>query len=140
MQKKLTYKWSLPPASIRFFIIALLLLGVFFRLVNLDQKVYWLDETFTSLRVSGYTEQELVQQVSQQITSIKDLQKYQHLAPEKSVIDTIKGLALEEAQLPPLYFIMSRFWVQIWGDSVAAIRSLPALINLLAFPASTGCA
>jgi uncharacterized membrane protein len=134
MQKKLTYKWSLPPASIRFFIIALLLLGVFFRLVNLDQKVYWLDETFTSLRVSGYTEQELVQQVSQQITSIKDLQKYQHLAPEKSVIDTIRGLALEEAQLPPLYFIMSRFWVQIWGDSVAAIRSLPALINLLAFP------
>ncbi len=136
MQKKLTYKWSLPPASIRFFIIALLLLGVFFRLVNLDHKVYWLDESYTSLRVSGYTEQELVQQVSQQQTvSITNLQKYQSLNSEKSVFDTVKGLAVEEAQLPPLYFVMARFWAQLWGNSsVAVMRSLPVLLSVLAFP------
>ena len=29
------------------------LLGVLFRLANLDGKVYWLDETYTSLALAG---------------------------------------------------------------------------------------
>ncbi|HEY9658481.1 MAG TPA: hypothetical protein V6C65_08535, partial [Allocoleopsis sp.] len=30
--------------------IGLLILGIFFRFYHLDQKVYWVDETHTSLR------------------------------------------------------------------------------------------
>lgn len=120
---------------LRFFIGVLLVLGVWFRFVNLDGKFYWYDEVFTSLRVSGYTETEAVQQVSDgQVIGIPDLQKYQHPNQEKSVIDTIKGLAVEEPQLPPLYFVLARFWVQGLGYSVVVIRSLSALISLLAFP------
>ena len=112
-----------------------MVLGVFFRFVNLDRKVYWIDETYTSLRVSGYVETELVNQISnQQIFGIKQLQKYQQVNPQKSVIDTIRGLAVEEPQLPPLYFIMAREWAQRFGSSVAGMRSLPAVISLLAFP------
>jgi hypothetical protein len=36
-------------------LVIILVLGLFFRFANLDRKVYWSDETFTSLRVSGYT-------------------------------------------------------------------------------------
>ncbi len=134
MKNRLTQNWALGK-ELRFFFIVVLILGIFFRLVNLDRKVYWIDETYTSLRVSGYTETEVVQQISNQQTfGIKDLQKYQQIDAEKSVIDTIKGLAQEEPQLPPLYFIMARFWAQTWGNSVAVMRSLPAVINLLAFP------
>jgi uncharacterized membrane protein len=44
--------------------------------------------------------------------SVEDLQrKYQQINPEKTWLDTVKGLATEEPQLSPLYFILARFWV-----------------------------
>lgn len=134
MRGKLSH-WVLPPTWLRFLIVVLLILGVFFRFVNLDKKVYWLDETYTSLRISGYTETEAAQQVSDgKILSLEDLQKYQRPNPEKSVVNTIKGLAAEEPQVTPLYFVMARFWAQMFGSSVAVTRSLSAFISLLAFP------
>lgn len=120
---------------LRLFLIIVLVIGVFFRFVNLDRKVYWFDETFTSLRISGYTESEVVRQVCNgREIGLEDLQKYQRLAPEKTLIDTIKSLAIEDPQHPPLYYLMARFWVQWFGSSVAAIRSLSALISLIVFP------
>jgi uncharacterized membrane protein len=122
-------------SKLRLIIVVLLAIGVFFRFFNLDGKFYWYDEVFTSLRISGYTEAEAVQQVARgQVITIEDLQKYQRPNPEKSVIDTVKGLAQEEPQLTPLYFVIARFWVQGFGHSVAVTRSLSALISLLAFP------
>lgn len=116
-------------------IVTVLVLGVFFRFVNLDRKVYWYDEGFTSLRASGYTGHELFQQTfNGQVISLEDFRKYLGPNPEKGLIDTIKSLAVEEPQHPPLYFIMTRLWMQWFGDSVAAIRSLSALISLLVFP------
>lgn len=67
--------------------------------------------------------------------SVADLQrKYQHINPEKSWLDTVKGLATEEPQLPPLYFILARFWAHLFGPQVAAVRSLSAWMSLLVFP------
>jgi uncharacterized membrane protein len=63
MKSELTGGWGFHQTSLRFLIIVLLVLGVFFRFVNLDRKVYWDDETITSLRVSGYTIEEMSQQV-----------------------------------------------------------------------------
>ncbi len=122
-------------SKLRLLIVVLLAVGIFFRFFNLDGKFYWYDEVFTSLRISGYTEAEAVQQLAQgQVITIEDLQKYQRPNPEKSVTDTVKGLAQEEPQLTPLYFVIARFWVQGFGHSVAVTRSLSALISLLAFP------
>lgn len=118
----------------RFLIILLLLLGVFFRFVNLDRKVYWLDETFTSLRVSGYTAKELVEIIPKyQVLTVKDLQKYYHPSPERDFTDVAKALA-GNAEHAPLYFVMVRFWREWFGSSVAPTRSLSALISLLALP------
>lgn len=121
--------------GLRFLVITLLVLGVFFRFVNIDRKIYWGDEVFTSLRVSGYTLAEMNQQLwNAGVVGIENLQKYQYPSPDKSAVDTIKGLALEESQLPPLYFVMVRFWVQWFGNSVAVTRSFSAFISLLTFP------
>ena len=49
-------------------------------------------------------------------------------------MDTVKGLATEEPQLSPLYFILARFWVQSLGPQVVAVRNLAAWISLLVFP------
>jgi uncharacterized membrane protein len=126
-----------PPLDkwLRFLIIVVLVLGIFFRFANLGQKVYWMDETYTSLRISGYTEAELIQEVVDgKVRNIKYLQKYQRINSEKTVVDTVKGLALEEPQLAPLYFVATRFWVQLFGDSMAVTRSLSAVFSLLALP------
>jgi uncharacterized membrane protein len=135
MRSKLLQNWVLPPTWLRFLIIIILVLGLFFRFVNLDRKIYWMDETYTSLRISGYTESELTQQLLEgQLLSLQDLHQYQRINPEKSIVDTVKGLATEEPQLAPLYFIGVRFWAQMFGDSVAAIRSFSAFLSVLAFP------
>lgn len=126
---------KLPETGLRILIIVLLMLGIFFRFYNLDRKVYWHDETYTSLRISGYTSKELVQQVFDgRVIDREDLQKYQRVNSEKSFKDTIKSLALEDPQHPPLYYAIARGWVQIFGNSVAVTRSLSALISLLVFP------
>jgi uncharacterized membrane protein len=135
MKSKLIQHWRLPPTWLRFLIIVLLALGVFFRFVNLEQKVYWHDETLTSLRISGYTQTEVIGQVfnGNEINS-RDLQKYQQLNPEKGIIDTLYALATEAPNHPPLYYLILRFWVQIFGSSTAVTRSCSALISLLMFP------
>ena len=58
MRKMTTYT-----AWLKILVVIVLMLGVFFRLFNIDRKVYWFDETFTSLRISGYTESEVVTKV-----------------------------------------------------------------------------
>ncbi|MFB8795735.1 MAG: glycosyltransferase family 39 protein [Microcoleus sp.] len=126
-----------PPLDkwLRFLIVVLLVMGIFFRFANLENKVYWIDESYTSLRISGYTESEFIQELGDgKIRGIKSLQKYQHINAEKSVFDTVKGLALEEPQLAPLYFVAARFWVQLFGDSIAVTRSLSAVFSVLALP------
>lgn len=126
---------SLPPTWLRFLIVVLLVVGVFFRFVNLDKKVYSYDEASTSLRISGYTWTEMVHQVfNSQVISVEDLQKYQKPNSEKGVIDTVKGLAVEEPQLTPLYFVMSRWWAQVFGYSPAHTRSFSACLSLIVFP------
>ncbi len=121
---------------LRILLVTLLVLGVFFRLVNLDRKVYWYDEGFTSLRVGGYTIPEVVQQsFNGQVISVADLRD-RYLSPDsgRGFFGTIKSLAVEDPQHPPIYYLMTHLWMQWFGNSVAAIRSLPALISLLVFP------
>lgn len=135
MNNNLLPRWALPPTWLRFLIIVLLVLGLFFRFVNLDRKVYWHDETYTSLWISGYTPKELIYQVfNGQVIGIEDLQKYQRTNPEKGLIDTLETVAAEDPQHPPFYYLIVRLWVQWFGNSVAVTRSLSAVASLLTFP------
>ncbi|MEH2151530.1 glycosyltransferase family 39 protein [Nostoc sp.] len=126
---------KLAPNRLRFLIIVLLMVGIFFRFFNIDGKVYWHDETFTSLRISGYTANEVRQQIFNGcIINKESFAKFQSLNVEKGLNDTIMSLETEDPQHPPLYYVIARFWVRIFGNSVAVIRSLSAFISLLIFP------
>ncbi|MCC5627527.1 glycosyltransferase family 39 protein [Nostoc sphaeroides] len=135
MKKQFSQNWFISQSSLRFLIIILLVIGVFFRFVNLDKKLYWGDEVFSSLRISGYTQSEMNEQLSNgSLLTIEDLHKYQYPNPEKNAIDTLKGVMLEDSQILPLYLVMNRFWVEWFGNSVAVTRSFSAFISLLTFP------
>ncbi|MBF2066804.1 MAG: glycosyltransferase family 39 protein [Calothrix sp. C42_A2020_038] len=123
------------PSWLRYFIVVVLVLGMCFRFINLDSKVFWHDETFTMLRVSGYTTTEVKQQVfNGRVIGNKSLAKFQSINDNKNLSNTINSLALEDPQYPPLYYILARAWVTIFGDSVTAIRCLSAVISLLLIP------
>lgn len=127
---------GLSASGLKFLLIGALVAGIFFRFVNLDRKVYWLDETYTSLRISGYTTPEAVQDLFDgRVLGLDELQKYQRFNPDKHWTDTVRSLVVDSPQHPPFYFLMVRQWVQGFGNSVTAIRSLSAVISLLVFPA-----
>jgi uncharacterized membrane protein len=121
--------------KLRFFVVVLLIVGTFFRFFNLDRKVFWHDETFTLLRVSGYTKNAAKQQIfNGHVITKESFAKFQSINAEKDLLDTIKSLETEDPQHSPLYYIIARFWVEVFGNSVTAIRSLSAFISLLIFP------
>jgi uncharacterized membrane protein len=115
--------------------VLLLVLGIFFRFYNLDYKIYWYDETQTSLRISGYTRTQLVEQVFDgRVISVGDLQQqYQYPNDTRNLADTLDALAGSPEHTPG-YFLLARFWLQTFGHSVLTIRLLSALISLLVFP------
>jgi uncharacterized membrane protein len=121
----------------RIILISLILLGLglCFRFAHLDRKVYWYDEAFTSLRSGGYTEAEIVEQFSQSsIVPVAALQAFQQPHPQRQLTDTWYSLAVEDTQHPPLYYSLSYGWMRWIDNSVASMRSLSALLSLLAFP------
>lgn len=132
MHRSLTSKNS---TWLQRFLVAILILGIFFRLINLDRKVFWFDEGFTALRVGGYVIQEVVQQTFKgEIISASDFRQYLSPNHDRTWKNTIESLAVEDPQHPPLYYLILRQWMQWFGNSVIAIRSLSAFISLLIFP------
>ncbi|GAB4528797.1 MAG: hypothetical protein Tsb0014_10370 [Pleurocapsa sp.] len=110
-------------------------MGIWLRFANIERQVYSIEETATSLRLSGYTEREIKSEVFQgQVVGSDRLKVYQSFNSERDLNHTINGLITEEPQLPPLYYILLHYWSSWLGDSPGVIRSLSAVISLLAFP------
>jgi uncharacterized membrane protein len=118
-------------ALVAFFLI----LGITLRFVHLDQKIYWLDEAFTSLHISGYSDAEVMLQAGDgKAMRNQDFLRYQAPSPVKGIGDTVQRIAQSAPELPPLYFVLARLWQQGFGPSITAIRSFSALLSILAFP------
>ncbi len=135
MKRVLLQDWKLPPNWLRFLIISVLILGLLFRFVNLDKKIYWYDETDSSLWISGNTRLNVIDKLyNGHVIKVEDLHKYQGLNSDKDFTDTIKSVGVDSPQHAPLYYVMLRLWVQLFGNSVAVTRSLSVFISLLIFP------
>lgn len=121
---------------VRFFIAIVLILGLFFRFIHLDRKVYWFDEAATTNRVLGLTN--YLGKSADRIVTVADINKYLDMHnPESGSVNTFYRAIDEgkwEPQLPPLYYILLQSWMHLFGSSVAAIRSMSAAISLLALP------
>jgi len=126
---------TLIPSWLRVLIVVLLVMAILFRFSNINSKVYSHDETYTSLRISGYTVEEVKQKLfNGRVITPDSFAQFQSINQEKTLSDTIMSLAKEEPGRTPLYYVISRFWVEVFGSSVTAIRSLSACISLLIFP------
>ncbi|OZH55664.1 glycosyl transferase family 39 [Hydrocoleum sp. CS-953] len=133
MTLKFNHKIFFQPLVI--LLIISITLGIGFRFFHLDKKVYWHDEVFTSLRAAGFNRTDIDRELFQnQIIPAEQLQKYQKIQPQSTFIGTLESLTIENPHHPPLYYLMARLWMQKFGGSLTASRSLPALISLLSLP------
>ncbi len=134
LKKTQTKKPKLYQDWLRLLIIVLLIIGTFFRFVNLEQKPYWGDESLTSQRIAGYTSKEFVEIIRHTNgISVDEMQKYQRPNSDKDLFDVMKTLA-DHAEHPPLYYLMARFWMQLFRDHGITPRGLSTFVSLLAFP------
>jgi uncharacterized membrane protein len=116
-------------------LLVILAIGMMLRFVELDHKIYWGDETTTLMRLAGYTWKETDPLIyNQPEVRVSDLQNYQKLTSEKTTFDTIRGLAQEEPQHPPLYFALARWWTQQFGSSAAVVKGLSGLFSIAMVP------
>ncbi len=116
-------------------LIFVVTIGLFFRFYHLDHKIYWHDEVYTIFRSGGFTRAEIDRELFDgDIKSPSDLVKYLSIKPASSVKDTIDSLAVEDPQHPPLYFILTRYWMKLFSNSRLAIRSLSVLVSVISLP------
>lgn len=115
-------------------------LGILLRIINLSSREFWYDEVLSLLLSTG-----------KKIAYIKpkdfpiSLEQYSQLLTLplesnfndiiKTITNLLKGIVQGEPH-PPLFYISHHLWLRIFGNSVAAIRSLVALFSI----AAIGCA
>ncbi len=115
-------------------IIGLLLIGLYARFANLDQKVYTVDEVRGILRASGYAAEEPVNALyTGELITNDQLQQYQVPTIERSVGDALEAFA-NNPEHPPLYYLLMRFSLQLFHAPVAS-RWLAVILSLLLLPA-----
>jgi uncharacterized membrane protein len=113
-------------------------LGLLFRGINIDRKVYWHDEAYTSLEITAHTRSEVVRDLfTGQTVGIDELQRYQQLDATRGVKHVVNALGREDPQHPPLYYLLGHGWELIWGDAnpVMVTRTLSVILSFLVFPA-----
>ena len=126
-QKAILTNWT------AFFIVIVLLLGVFFRFTNLEGKVYWIDEVHTSLRASGFSRTEFVELAPRgKIISIEELHQFQKPNSERNFIAAIKAISSSEHS--PLYYVLARVGIDLFGSSINVTRGVAAFLSLFLFP------
>lgn len=120
--------------------VTLVVISLVLRFSNLDTKVFWHDEAYTAIPVSGHQRSQirddLFQQVlNQQAFTPADFQRYQVPDPNTTMGDTLNAVAAEEPQNSPLYFILARFWLELTHfPPILGLRLLSGLIGLLLLP------
>jgi uncharacterized membrane protein len=122
-----------PLTWLKFICIIIIVIGISFRFVNLDHKVYSADEVRAILRLTGYTSQQFIEEVyTGDIVPVAQIEKYQRLTPSRDLTDAINAFS-GNAEHPPLYGLITRFWMKLFNVPVSA-RLASVSFGILAFP------
>ena len=117
-------------------VVGLVLFGVLLRLYGLEEKIVWHDEVATRVLAAGATMAAQMQGLYHgQVMAVSQVLQYQQVQQATSVLALIVDLARHDPQHPPLYYLLAKLWVDLWGDSVYVLRTLSVLFSALSLPA-----
>ncbi len=112
-----------------------LFLGVFFRVTRIDRKVYWFDEIYTFLWLSGTDPTiEPPEWLDGHECSAAALRSCQEISPERGLEEMLATLAKNDSQMTPGYFTLAWLWGRCWGGTALPARTLSVLFGLLLLP------
>ena len=127
--------WAGARFSVRFLILALcaiaVVFGLFFRFSHLERKYYYDDEVVSSLRESGHTYADFEAFFDGRVRTSAQVALLLGDRSTKPSL-TIASLATEDPQHPPIFFLVNRYWTQVFGDDQGSRRSLAAVLGSLA--------
>jgi len=112
-----------------------IVVGIALRCEHAERRLFWGDETWTALRVSGHTYVELRAAFDDRLHSTKSLTTFQTYDPRRGVGYTVGGLAKEEPQHPPLFYVIDRYWAEFFGSSIPSLRAPAVFFSLTAIAA-----
>lgn len=118
----------------------LLAAGLGLRAYDLGRSVYWNDEAWSSVVVSGHPWEEIRADLAAHEFRPDDALRFQRPSPDRGLVDSVRTLAHVDPQHAPLYFVTARAWAGLAGGTPAAIRGLSVLGGLLVIPLFFGLA
>ena len=119
-------------------------LGLGLRVTHLPQKLYWIDEIHSAMRVAGVGKETAVDwatraAIAGQPVAIPDLMQFQTLPRSQplgeGILATVTALATDNPQHPPLFYGLARIMAGFGGRAIDQIRLTAALVSWLALPA-----
>jgi uncharacterized membrane protein len=114
---------------------------MFLRLDQIGDKLLWHDEVYTRVFAAGYQAADWQPLLfSGEVVDVGEVLRFQQNAPGRSAVDTVRGLARDEPQHPPLYYVLARLVVSVFGDGIGALRALSAAAGIVAIAAMYGLA
>jgi uncharacterized membrane protein len=121
------------------FAILAILAGILFRTYHPGAKTLWGDEIAGLIHTLGYTEAEIVR-AGPTIRTAGDIQAYFQLSGPRNdgprpLVATIRSLAAEDPQHPPVYYLLGRLWATWAGVTPTALRTLPLIFGVLSIGA-----
>jgi uncharacterized membrane protein len=106
-------------------------LGIYTRLSDLDHQLFWIDEAYSMLRISGHTDRAYDALFDGTVRPATELAAFQRIVPALGFSDTFASLAGEEPQRGPCYYLAARLWGGILGDGVATMRAFSAVLGII---------
>ena len=115
-----------------------LLVGTILRFTNLSAKPPWSDEWATIVFSLGHSFQTIPLNTVISLDNLLQPLIVDNLTQPQDVIQHL----MTESTHPPLYFLISHWWLQLWGGdrlvSIWGARSLSALLGVVLIPAMFG--
>jgi uncharacterized membrane protein len=125
--------------TINIFLLMAIASAIILRIINLDSREFWYDEVLSLLLATGqkanYQNPQDVPVILANYSSLLSIPIENNIQDFLTTIESfLKGLVAEPH--PFLFFLEQHFWLRLWGNSEAAMRSIIVLFSL----GSMGCA
>jgi uncharacterized membrane protein len=115
-----------------FMLVTLVVIAVLLRFHGLDQKIVWHDEVASRVLASGGTmDGQMKDLYVAKVFTASQVLKNQEAHTNSSLLNLISDLAHNDPQHPPVYYVLAKIWVNLWGGSAFALRTLSVAFSVL---------
>ncbi|MBS1956200.1 MAG: glycosyltransferase family 39 protein [Cyanobacteria bacterium SZAS-4] len=116
------------------FLLVFICIGASLRFINLADKEFWHDESFTALVLSGRTTVELKDEISAKPCKFSDLTKYRTRTDRTDAASLLRVIGEDEPGHAPLFYYIVNAFCLAMGTTPFSMRLVCAIISLATLP------